>query len=119
MARSLGSVWCGVALASLLVGATGCNAIGRKKVESDLATAASGCRVKFERENRVLKVSPCADGESSQRARQYVRAHCAEIRRLGVTYIGIETWNAPRYQSLDWGSGENQTCSMRCIGSGC
>ena len=119
MSRSSGSVWWGVALVSLLAGATGCNAIGRKKLESDLATAASGCRVQFERNDRVLKLSPCADGESMQRARQYMTDHCAEIRALDVTVISIETWNAPRYQTLSWSSTDNQTCSMRCNGSGC
>jgi len=120
MTRSLGSVWCGVALASLLVGATGCDAIGRRKVESGLATAASGCRVRFEGpSNQILKVSPCVDGESTARARQYVSEHCAEIRSADIRIIGIETWNAPRYQSMNWSSMENDTCTTRCIGSGC
>ncbi len=117
MTRSMGRVWCGVAVLSLLVGATGCNVIGRKRLESNLATAASGCRVKFEGSG-VLKLSPCADTESVDRARQYVADHCAEIRALDVTVITIETWT-PRYQSRTWSSTDNQTCTPRCIGSGC
>jgi hypothetical protein len=119
MTRSLGSVWCGVALVSLLVGVTGCNAIGRHKLESNLATEASGCRVKFEGSSSgILKLSPCADSESVDRARRYVTDHCAEIRALDITVITIETWT-PRYQSRTWSSTDNPTCSSRCIGSGC
>lgn len=45
--------------------------------------------------------------------------HCADIRALNVGGITVETWNAPRYRSYHWDSSENDTCSMRCIGSGC
>ncbi len=117
MARWNGSVWCGVAVVSLLVGATGCNVIGRRKLESNLAAEASGCRVRFEGSG-ILKLSPCADNESVDRARRYVTDHCAEIRALDVTVITIETWT-PRYQSRTWSSTDNPTCSSRCIGSGC
>jgi hypothetical protein len=113
-----GSVGCGV-LVALLGGATGCNAIGRARLESKIASEAAGCRVKFERGGRSLKLSPCDDGETTERGRRWVMDHCADIRALDVGGITVETWNAPRYRSYHWDSSENDRCSMRCIGSGC
>lgn len=107
----------GLAVVSVL-GVAGC---AEARLKSQATAAATGCQVEIVHRGslRQLRISPCEDGASLERARRFVLEHCASVREAGINHIEIASWNSPGYTVMNWSPAESETCALRCNGRGC